>query len=341
MPSTTVIEAGPKPELHLTLQNGQSIRFHSDTAIDAHEIPVTYLQGMYSDNIEDRKVVAEQIREAEHRIGFLYIVNHGIDGKYAENTFHQAKRFFGQEEQKKLEVCTDLVEYLGYFLMARYNRNGKRKNVLMEAYNWGFNPKTGHRCLWPKVLWPKDLPGFKDTLYKHHARLLTLARKLTRIFEPALHLEEDHSDKDIRTPAAGMRPTYYPPQEASASEQLGIGAHTDFECFTFVTQDTHAGLEVLSKSGYWIKAKPIPGSIVVNTADCFMRQTNDFFVSTVHRVVNKGGAERYSCPVFFGWDHDMELEPVPTCCGLENPIKYPVITSGEYLKWRGDQAKKV
>lgn len=129
--------------------------------------------------------------------------------------------------------------------------------------------------------------------------------------------------------------------QASPSDQLGIGAHIDFECFIFVTQDENAGLEVLSKSGYWIKAKPIPGSIVVNIADCFMRQTNDFFVSTVHRVVNKAGVERYSCPFFFGFQQDMKLEPVPTCVSDSNPMKYPIASSGEYLKWRGEQAKKV
>jgi len=122
-------------------------------------------------------------------------------------------------------------------------------------------------------------------------------------------------------------------------DQLGIGAHTDFECFTFVSQDEQGGLEVLSKSGYWVKAKPIPGSLVVNIADCFMRQTNDFFVSTVHRVVNKSGAERYSCPFFFGFDRSKLLEPVPSCVSEDNPMKYPIVTSGEYYKWRAARSK--
>lgn len=71
-----------------------------------------------------------------------------------------------------------------------------------------------------------------------------------------------------------------------------------------VTQDeTPSGLEVLSKqSGYWVKAPPVPGAFVVNIADCFMRQTNDYFVPTVHRVVNRSGRERYSVPFFFGFD---------------------------------------
>lgn len=88
------------------------------------------------------------------------------------------------------------------------------------------------------------------------------------------------------------------------------------------------GLEVLSKSGYWIKATPIPGSMVVNVADCLMRQTNDFFVSTVHRVVNKTGKERYSCPFFFGFNKDVKLEPVPTCVGEDGKSKYEVVSSG-------------
>jgi isopenicillin N synthase-like dioxygenase len=67
-----------------------------------------------------RKAVAEQVREAAHRIGFFYIVNHGIDPVHAENTFGQAKRFFAQPDEKKMEVCTDLVtEYFGYFPMAK------------------------------------------------------------------------------------------------------------------------------------------------------------------------------------------------------------------------------
>ncbi|KAJ4290888.1 hypothetical protein N0V90_010084 [Kalmusia sp. IMI 367209] len=337
--STTILETAQLPALNLTLQNGQKIHFHSDTSLEADEIPVIDINGIYSERIEDRKAVAEKIREAAHRIGFFYIINHGIEPKHAENTFEQAKRFFAQPEEKKMEVCTDFVtEYFGYFPMARYNRNGKKEKDLMEAYNWGYNPKFDPEVAseeepdtdYVKLLWPRNLPGFKETLYEHHSQLLTLARRLTRTFALALHLDENYFSMI----------TLRLQQLASPTDQLGIGAHTDFECFTFVTQDEHAGLEVLSKSGYWIKAKPIPGSIVVNIADCFMRQTNDYFVSTVHRVVNKGGAERYSCPFFFGFQQDMKLEPVPTCVSDDNPMKYPIVSSGEYLRWRAEQAKE-
>jgi isopenicillin N synthase-like dioxygenase len=137
MSTTTVLETPPAP-LNLTLGNGQTIYFHSDISIEADEIPIIDISGIYSDNIEDRKVVAEKIREACHRIGFFYIINHGIDQKHTENTFEQAKRFFSLPEERKMDVCTDLVpeEFFGYFPMSTYNRNYKKKKDLMEAYNW-------------------------------------------------------------------------------------------------------------------------------------------------------------------------------------------------------------
>jgi isopenicillin N synthase-like dioxygenase len=119
MSTTTILET-PQPPLNLTLGNGQKIHFHSDTAIDADEIPVIDISGIYSDDINDRRAVAEQIRQAAHQIGFFYIVNHGIDNKHEKATFEQAKRFFSLPEERKMQVCTDLVpdEFFGYFPMS-------------------------------------------------------------------------------------------------------------------------------------------------------------------------------------------------------------------------------
>jgi len=95
---------------------------------------------------------------------------------------------------------------------------------LMEAYNWGYNPKFDPEFASDeepdidafKLLWPKELPGFKETVYEHHAQLLTLARRLTKTFALALHLEEDFFDSYIKEPAAAMRLTHYPPQEVAS-----------------------------------------------------------------------------------------------------------------------------
>jgi isopenicillin N synthase-like dioxygenase len=146
-------------------------------------------------------------------------------------------------------------------------------------------------------------------------------------------MPENAFDEYVHRPEAGMRILRYPEQKASRDEQTGIGSHTDVECFTIVTQDS-AGLEVLNKDGSWIKVQPVKDAFVVNIADCFMRQTNDFFVSTIHRVINENGKERYSVPFFWGFSRNAVLNPVPTCVSAANPNKYPVMTAGEYYTWR-------
>lgn len=358
MSATEITTTGPRT---ITLQNGQVFSFNSNAATTLERIPIIDVSRMYSDSIEDRRAVAEEVREASKNIGFFYMVNHGIGTQYSQGAFEQAKRFFALPEGKKMEVFTGLVpnEYVGFHPMKHYNRNGwkyrgmfllqvmrvptDRTLDLSEAFNWAYDAAEDPGAVDINDvsinIWPNDLPGFREGLFAYHTQLLQLSRRLTKVFALALHLPEDFFDEYTKRPEAGMRILHYPEQIESADEQQGIGAHTDVECFTIVTQDDSGGLEVLSKSGNWIKADPIPGSFVVNIADCFMRQTNDFFVSTVHRVINKSGKERYSAPFFFGFDREKLLEPVPTCVSADNPMKYPVMTGGEYYKWRTNKQK--
>ncbi|RFU32797.1 hypothetical protein B7463_g3567, partial [Scytalidium lignicola] len=345
--SVTIAEA-PKTNI-ITLQNGRVVNFKSNTPNKIETLPIIDISRMYSPNLDDRKAVAEEVRKAAHEIGFFYVINHGIDSKYTEATFEAAKKFFDLPMEEKVKVHTDLVpnEFLGYHPCESYARNNRKLKDLSEAFNWGYDPKYDPEASDPneksKNIWPDEsaAPGFKDTLFDHHTQMLTFARKLARTFALALHLEENAFDQYTRRPEAGMRILHYPNQVASPEDQDGIGAHTDFECFTIVTQDNSGGLQVLSKDGDWIQARPIEGAFVVNIADCFMRQTNDFFVSTVHRVVNKSGAERYSAPFFFGFDRTKVLEAIPTCVSEENPMKYPIMTAGEYYTFRANTAKKM
>ncbi|KAJ8097178.1 hypothetical protein POJ06DRAFT_40696 [Lipomyces tetrasporus] len=345
--STTQLEDQGTPQAStIRLPNGKIHNVKSNISIEADEIPVIDVSGIYSEDIEDRKAVAEKVREASHRIGFFYAINHGIDPKYADGAFEQAKRFFALPLEKKLEVDTARVpgEFVGYHAMELYSSKERKQGDLSEAFNLAYDANYDPEAITddPSLsIWlpESDLPGFKDGLYAYHTEILKFARKMTRIFALALHLPEEFFADYIKRPEAGMRILHYPQQEYSVDDQNGIGAHTDFECFTMVTQDESSGLEVLSKSGDWIKAKPIPGSFVINIGDCLMRQTNDFFVSTVHRVINMSGNERYSIPFFYGFDRKKILEPVPTCVSEDNPMKYPLMTSGEYYKWRASKAK--
>jgi isopenicillin N synthase-like dioxygenase len=117
----------------------------------------------------------------------------------------------------------------------------------------------------------------------------------------------------------------------NTDEEIGLGAHTDYECFTLLLQDSNPGLEILSPDGHWISASPVDGGIVVNVADFLMRWTNGVYKSTVHRVVNRTGKERFSVPLFFSINYDEVVETLPSCVTEENPRRYEPITAGRYV----------
>src|SRR4051794_5026194 len=104
-----------------------------------------------------------------------------------------------------------------------------------------------------------------------------------------------------------------PLSEVDQDKEVGLGAHTDYECFTLLLQSSTPGLEVLSPDGRWVSAAPLQGGIVVNVADFLMRWTNGIFKSTVHRVVNRTDQERFSIPLFFSINYDERVETLPSC----------------------------
>jgi isopenicillin N synthase-like dioxygenase len=156
--------------------------------------------------------------------------------------------------------------------------------------------------------------------------MLFLARRVTEIFALALDLDGNYFDHFLPLttyPGADLVFNYYLPvsgdvgklkeNEAMAFD-VGLGSHTDLQCFTLLWQDMIGGLLVLKRSGEWIKATPIKSTVVDNIGDFLMRMTNDKWQSTVHRVeVNKTSKPRVSMPLFFCWFTFTSL--FPSCHG--------------------------
>lgn len=187
-------------------------------------------------------------------------------------------------------------------------------------------------------LWPSGdgMDTFRQDVLGYYHAAVGLGRTLFPLFAMALGMEEGWFDGKTRNAAAIMRLLHYPSQEVRDERVMGIGAHTDWECFTILWQQPGIqALQVLSPAdGKWVDAPAIEGALVINLGDQFMRWTNGIFQSNVHRAINTSGAERYSIPLFFGTDYDVLLEPIPSCVSGERPAKYEVITAGEFIQER-------
>lgn len=76
--------------------------------------------------------------------------------------------------------------------------------------------------------WPGQdlLPNFSSTYIEYCAMMLSLCRKLMRIFALALNLSEDHFDAMVQNPGVTSRMIHYPPQPVKEEVREGLGAHT-------------------------------------------------------------------------------------------------------------------
>ena len=96
-----------------------------------------------------------------------------------------------------------------------------------------------------------------------------------------------------------LKLNHYPPQDSPESvKHIGVVPHSDSGAFTILWQDDGDGLEIENKSGEWIGAPSIPGTFVINIGNVMQIWTDGRFSSTPHRVINRGGRDRYSIPFF-------------------------------------------
>ena len=164
------------------------------------------------------------------------------------------------------------------------------------------------------------LAGDADVVDRYGAAVRACGNRLLRLFAIALDLPADYFVPLFAKPLARGSLLYYPPQPpAMGADQYGVSAHTDYGALTFVCQVESAGCRCATGPASWVEAPPLPGSFVVNIGDLMARWTNDVFVSTPHRVVNKSGRERYSIAYFFDPYIDTVIEAIPSCIPAADP----------------------
>ncbi|KAF3359854.1 hypothetical protein VdG1_05063 [Verticillium dahliae VDG1] len=105
-------------------------------------------------------------------------------------------------------------------------------------------------------------------------------------------------------------------------------------------QDDVGGLQGLNREGQWIRASPVPGTFVVNIADYLQRITNDLYVSTVHRAVNRSGRERISMPFFFGFGLHESCAVIKSCLKDGEEPRYEDIGCDAWVKKRAQAMHK-
>ena len=297
------------------------------------KLPVIDMRG-FADGAFER--ITGEIAKACRTVGFFYVVDHGVAPDLMRAAFAEARAFFAEPVATKAALAIERVGgNRGYSGLKHEALDPKAGADLKEAFNIGLDLAPNDPDLIAGVpfrtlnVWP-DAPGFKATLLAYFDACSGLANALHRAFASDLGLPLDFFRDKLDRPMATLRLLHYP---ASSSEgEVGAGEHTDYGNITLLATDDVGGLEVRTRSGDWVAAPPIPDAFVVNIGDCLMRWTNDVYVSTPHRVVNRSGRERYSIAFFFDPNPDALVEAIPSC----GAPRYAPILAADYLKMRLD-----
>ncbi len=301
-------------------------------------LPIIDIAPLYASDVKGWHEVARQIDTACRDWGFFYIRNHPISAERIAQLKGAAEQFFGLPVEQKLQIdITKSTHHRGYGAIATEQLDPAKPSDLKETFDMGFHMPPDH----PEVLASKplrgpnrhpELEGWPALFEQHYQDMHALACTLLRAVANALGVESGFFDERFIEPISVFRMIHYPPrQTATAPEQQGAGAHTDYGCITLLYQDQAGGLQVQNVRGEWIDAPPIEGTFVVNIGDMMARWSNDRYKSTPHRVISPLGVDRYSMPFFAEPNPDTIISCLPGCQSQDNPPKYPDTTCSAYM----------
>lgn len=297
------------------------------------QLPVIDVSGLASDDLATRQAVAADIGRACDEIGFFYVKGHGIPERTIEDAVSAASQFFTQPLEERLKIRAG-ASNRGYTPL-RESEHEDGKPDVNEGFELGYpvpadDPDAdGSNPVRMPNRWP-ELAGFKEAVETHYFAVFSLGMSILRGFALHFGLPETFFTEKFSRPVADMRLAHYPPQTADGVE-FGTFDHTDHGVITILWQDDNGGLEVQTREGNWIAAAPIPGTFVVNIGDLMSRWTNGRFRSTLHRVINRPGVDRYSIPFFFNPDFDTLIDPSDLPGLPDDTETLPPVVSGKYL----------
>ncbi|PVH68468.1 oxidoreductase [Cadophora sp. DSE1049] len=232
-----------------------------------------------------------QLRDAVFNVGFLYLTKTGLESLIKEVHQKMPEIFALPQEVKESCNMRNSPSFLGYTALG--SETTATKTDIREQFDFGTpvkKPWDDSDPFWRKLEGPSQFPNaeVKSIVQRYTTEMSKVALIFVRLVAECLSLPPTTFD------------TFVGEMSRIKLDSIGL--------FTFLSQDNVGGLQVLNKSGEWIDAAPMEGSIVVNIAQGFEAITGGVCPGTTHRVKAPTEVTRYSIPFFLAVRLDLTLE---------------------------------
>lgn len=216
------------------------------------------------------------------------MTNFGIPQEKVDRQFALGKAFYDLplEEKKKYQPDLDSGDYNGYRPAGRRLLSG---GVHDKTEVWNMATKDGHITQPVPELLQSNLAEIEAFAKDLHDKvldplntLIALALELPPDFFTKLHRWEVHDESHLRY----MKYARFDEDEMTRlADGLWSPGHTDLGTITLLFRQPVAALQIKDhKTGAWKWAKPLDGSLTVNTCDALSFLTGNYIKSTIHRV---------------------------------------------------------
>jgi len=306
-----------------------------------NSIPLIDLHGNLDPAHAAAPEAARALHDALSTIGFAYIGGHNVRPDVREAAFAASREFHASPLAKKESLAINRF-HRGYMGMAsstivtssvaKVTRPNMSESLMLMHELPPDDPAllAGEPLQGPNQ-WPDWVPDFRPRVERYIAEVDALGRYVIQLIAMSLGLPAHALDHHFAKPTTFLRMLHYPPQPPLDDDQMGSAPHTDYGVITLLAQDNTGGLQVRPRGGDWIEAPPIPDTYVLNVGDMLARWTNERFVSTPHRVINRSGGDRYSLPYFLDPAMDARIECLSTCVDAGQPPRHAPVLYGDYL----------
>ncbi|KAI0208858.1 2-oxoglutarate-dependent dioxygenase htyE [Lamellibrachia satsuma] len=314
------------------MSNGLTLTSREETTplvpiVDLAEYNISTSPDNVSDDVKQR--LAAQLHKAFTGIGFVCLKNHGVDTDKLETLLTEAETFFKLNQDVKQKYARRSAdENLGWSSFQRERLSHDRPHGLKESFDFETKPENVRH--FPEV------PGFRAAINDFSLSCFRLSHRVLTLMAIGLDLDPTTFTRHHNTLTADngstLRCLYYPPVTPDMEikpNQIRCAEHSDYGSITLLFQDNIGGLELRTRGGDYVPAKPVPNTVLINIGDLMQRWTSDKLVSTKHRVVVPKGSKycrdaRMSVAYFVHSDDDCVVR------SLDGEDKYPPVKTIDY-----------